>query len=182
MPPDYVGFGGCCCFCARGSNVELFFAPAPLGPYASLGDIIAPSAWGAQTGAVFFTGVDYVLYGDRWQSAPDGVKAHDFSYLAPLVWSAAQPYIGGGEFAKAADSPMVYWVAGAPAAPTTKYMLDPFACTPCAGIDACGSAVPVSDAWLAALPTSSANFTCAMLPSAAAPTPLAHEDTVVIRY
>jgi beta-xylosidase len=52
----YVGFGQCCCFCSGGSNVELFAAPAPLGPYVSLGNIIEANAWGAQTGAVFFTG------------------------------------------------------------------------------------------------------------------------------
>lgn len=52
----YVGAGLCCCFCSEGSNVELFAAPGPLGPYTSLGNIISPSAWGAQTGAVFFTG------------------------------------------------------------------------------------------------------------------------------
>ena len=52
----YVGCGQCCCFCSGGSNVELFFASTPLGPYVSLGDLIEPSAWGAQTGAVYFTG------------------------------------------------------------------------------------------------------------------------------
>jgi hypothetical protein len=126
--------------------------------------------------------VDYVLYGDRWQSAPDRIKGNDFSYLAPLVWSATRPFIGGGEFAKASDSDMVWWVAGAPAAPSEKYMLDPGACLPCAGINACGSAVAVTDAFLAALPTSPANFTCAMLPTTSAPLPLQHADTVVIRY
>ena len=57
----YIGYGQCCCFCSEGSNVELFAAPAPLGPYTSLGNIIAPSAWGAQTGTVFFTGALGVL-------------------------------------------------------------------------------------------------------------------------
>jgi beta-xylosidase len=52
----YVGFGGCCCFCREGSNVELFAAPSPLGPYVSLGNIISAGDWGAQTGAVYFTG------------------------------------------------------------------------------------------------------------------------------
>ena len=177
----YVGFGQCCCFCAGGSNVELFAAASPLGPYESVGDVIQPAAWGAQTGTVFFTGVDFVLYGDRWQSAPDRIKAHDFSYMAPLLWGP-RPFIGGGEFAKAADNAMIYWVEGAPAAPTVKHMLAPYACEPCAGIDACGSAVTVSDAFLAALPTSAANFSCAMLPTADAPQPLAHADEVVIRY
>ena len=178
----YVGFGGCCCFCAGGSNVELFAAPAPLGPYVSLGNVVSPAAWGAQTGAVFFTGVDYVLYGDRWQSAPDRVKAHDFSYVAPLLWAGSRPVIAGGEFAKAADSDMVWWVEGAPAKPTVKHMLDPGACEPCAGIDACGNAVAVTDAFLAALPTSASNFSCALLPNASAPLPLAHADSVLIAF
>ena len=178
----YVAMGHCCCFCGEGSNVELFAAQSPLGPYASLGDIMEPSGWSAQTGAVFSTGVDFVLYGDRWQSAPDHIKAHDFSYMAPLVWAGERPYIGGGEFAKAADNDMVWWVEGAPAAPTIKHMLDPGACTPCAGIDACGNAVAVTDAFLASLPTSATNFSCSMLPTTDAPLPLAHEDTVVIRW
>jgi hypothetical protein len=177
----YIGFGQCCCFCGAGSNVELFSAPAPLGPYTSLGNVIESSTWNAQTGAVFFTGIDYVLYGDRWQSAPDRIKGHDFSYVAPLQWGA-RPYIGGGEFAKASDNDMVYWVEGAPSKPTIKHMLDPYACIPCAGIDACGSAVAVSDAFLAALPTSSTNFSCSMLPSTQGPLPLSHQDSVIINY
>ena len=75
---------------------------------------------------------------------------------------------------------MVYWLEGAP--PVRKHMLDPFACEPCAGVDACALAVAVSDAALAALPTAAANFSCAMLPTAPAPLPLAHADEVVIRY
>jgi len=77
---------------------------------------------------------------------------------------------------------MVYWIEGAPTNGTLKHMLDPYACEPCAGIDACGNVVIVSDAYLAALPTSSANFSCSMLPTAAAPLPLVHADTVVIHY
>jgi len=83
----YVMFGPCCCFCSEGSAVEAFKATSPLGPYESLGYIITQNAWGAQTGSVWWTGVDWVLYGDRWQSAPDKLKAHDFSYWAPLVWN-----------------------------------------------------------------------------------------------
>ena len=123
-----------------------------------------------------------MLYGDRWQSALDRIKAHDFSYLAPFVWSNSTPYIAGGEFAKAADNDMVYWVEGAPTKPTVKHMLDPYGCQPCANINACSSAVIVSDAFLAALPTSSANFSCSMLPSVSAPLQLTHADTVVIKF
>jgi hypothetical protein len=84
----YLGWGQCCCFCAAGSNVELLSAPSPLGPYTSQGSIIAPQQWGAQTGAVWWTGAQWVLYGDRWQSAPDHIKAHDFSYWAALTLNA----------------------------------------------------------------------------------------------
>jgi hypothetical protein len=80
----YVGFGSCCCFCAGGSTVDLYVAAAPLGPYAHLATVANASVWRAQTGAVWHTGADWVLYGDRWQSAPDRIKAHDFSYMAPL--------------------------------------------------------------------------------------------------
>lgn len=55
----YVGFGQCCCFCGGGSNVELFFSSHPLGPYQSLGNVINSPAWGAQTGAIFFTGLSH---------------------------------------------------------------------------------------------------------------------------
>ena len=27
-------------------------------------------------------------YGDRWQSSPDGIKAHDFTYFFPLSVSS----------------------------------------------------------------------------------------------
>ena len=87
----YVGFGQCCCFCEGGTNVEFWFASSPLGPYTSAGQAITPAAWGAQTGAVWSTGPDtdrdFVLYGDRWQSAPDHIKAHDFSYMTPLSFA-----------------------------------------------------------------------------------------------
>lgn len=84
----YVGFGLCCCFCAGGSNVDLYVASSPLGPYSFSGTAITPAAWGAQTGAVWFTGAQWVLFGDRWQSAPDHIKAHDFSFMTPLEFSA----------------------------------------------------------------------------------------------
>jgi beta-xylosidase len=76
----YVGFGQCCCFCGGGSNVDLWMSASPLGPYTAAGTLIKPGAWGAQTGAIWATGGgDYVLFGDRWQSAPDHIKGHDFS-------------------------------------------------------------------------------------------------------
>ena len=87
----YVGFGQCCCFCASGANVQLLVSYSPLGPYNSTGNLIPNgAAWGAQTGTIWFTGVDYVLFGDRWQSAPapQRLKSEDFTYMSPIVWNA----------------------------------------------------------------------------------------------
>jgi len=30
----------------------------------------------------------YLWQGDRWQSAPDGIKGHDFSYWQPLTFDS----------------------------------------------------------------------------------------------
>jgi len=32
-------------------------------------------------------GLEYVWTGDMWQSAADGIKAHDLQFWAPLVWA-----------------------------------------------------------------------------------------------
>jgi hypothetical protein len=81
----YIMFGQCCCFCGEGTNVEVHVSTSPLGPYNLTGQLIpSGSVWHGQTGSVWFTGVDWVLQGDRWQSAPDHIKAHDFSYLSPI--------------------------------------------------------------------------------------------------
>lgn len=81
----YVMIGPCCCFCAEGSDVLVYISSSPLGPYEQQQNpLLLASTWHGQTGAVWFTGQDWVIYGDRWQSAPDKIKAHDFSYWAPL--------------------------------------------------------------------------------------------------
>jgi alpha-L-rhamnosidase len=95
---------------------------------------------------------------------PTRVQGSFAPQLHKVVQTQPEPYIGGGEFAKAADAEMVFWVAGAPSNATAKYMLDPGACQPCPAIDACGNLVIVSDAYLDALPTAPTNFSCSMLP------------------
>lgn len=86
----YLGFGGLSCFGRQGSNVAIWSSEHPLGPYNASGDIMPSAAWSAQSDAVFFVGApgdddaDLVLYGDRWQSAPDGLKSHDFTYMTPI--------------------------------------------------------------------------------------------------
>jgi len=84
----YFGGGECCCFCEGGTDATLWMSPHPLGPYTPAGTLATAAVWGAQTGTVWFTGVDYVLFGDRWQSSPDSLKAHDFSYMAPIAFNA----------------------------------------------------------------------------------------------
>ena len=84
----YVGFGQCCCFCSAGSNVQLWMSNTPTGTYTLAGNLMTSNVWGAQTGGVWFTGIDYVLFGDRWQSSPDKLKSHDFSYMTPFAFNA----------------------------------------------------------------------------------------------
>jgi hypothetical protein len=84
----YFGAGACCCFCGAGTDATLYVADDPIGPYTLAGTIATGPVWRAQTGAVWFTGVDYVLFGDRWQSAPDRLKSHDFSYMTPITFNA----------------------------------------------------------------------------------------------
>jgi len=82
----YAVFGTCCCYCQSGSPVYIYTATNPLGPYIqqnNLGGAI-PSQ---QTNVLPVTtpnGTEYLWQGDRWQSAPDGIKGHDFSYWGPL--------------------------------------------------------------------------------------------------
>jgi len=84
----YVMFGPCCCFCVEGSSLQAFVSTNPLGPYSNIGYVVSNAAvWSAQTGSVWWTGVDWVLYGDRWQSAPDKIKSHDFSYWTTLTFN-----------------------------------------------------------------------------------------------
>ena len=86
----YIMFGQCCCFCGEGTNVEVLVSTSPLGNYNSTGQLMpSGSVWQAQTGSVWFTGADWVLQGDRWQSASDKIKAHDFSYLSPIRFLAS---------------------------------------------------------------------------------------------
>lgn len=85
----YVVFGGCCCYCGGGSVTTVYTASNPLGPYTArnpLGQLESQS-----TDIFGYTdeqGVTQFMYvGDHWQSAPDGVKGHDFTVWAPLVFS-----------------------------------------------------------------------------------------------
>ena len=103
----YVAFGHTCCYCLAGSNVRLYAARDPLGPYAALGDIglysngsccvtLAQQNFVASVGSVGGGGAggprrgsgsgSLLWMGTRWGSAPDGLFVHDFQTWLPMVW------------------------------------------------------------------------------------------------
>ncbi len=88
-----------CCYCGQGGFVHAYRATSPLGPYDYLGQIAQgpnKGAWGGdvstssqQTATVSFQGnlganATVLWVGDRWQSAPDRLKSHDFTFFEPL--------------------------------------------------------------------------------------------------
>ena len=94
----YYAFNShCCCYCEQESDVIVWSSKNNiLGPYELNGYINDFKGNGdnnnivinAQQSYVFSVnttnGIEYIWYGDRWQSAPDRIKAHDFTYFGPL--------------------------------------------------------------------------------------------------
>eukprot|EP01089_Gocevia_fonbrunei_P020830 TRINITY_DN7846_c0_g1_i1.p1 TRINITY_DN7846_c0_g1~~TRINITY_DN7846_c0_g1_i1.p1 ORF type:complete len:312 (-),score=46.73 TRINITY_DN7846_c0_g1_i1:6-941(-) len=87
----YSVFGSTCCFCGEGAPVNVYVSNHPLGPYTqtiNLGSQI-PSQ---QTSVLRYKQADgswgFLWQGDRWQSAPDHIKGHDFSYWGPLQFDS----------------------------------------------------------------------------------------------
>ena len=89
----HVLFDRTCCFCTEGSGAVVWTAPHPMGPYAP-GPNINRDAAGRPTVAAQQTfvarvpgpggAVQWLWLADRWNSAPDGQKAHDFQFWHPL--------------------------------------------------------------------------------------------------
>jgi len=85
-----------CCYCKLGGKVHAYSSTAPLGPYDYLGEIASgPNPFGgsiataSQETNVFAVALAsgetaFMWQGDRWQSAPDKLKSHDFTFWAPL--------------------------------------------------------------------------------------------------
>jgi hypothetical protein len=106
----FVMAAACCCFCANGANAFVWVSESgPLGPYALQN---STSAWGGQgdimpfnhTDGKYLTGAQQfsvapvllssgktmpVYIGQRFGSADDGLKCHDYQYWTPLVVSQA---------------------------------------------------------------------------------------------
>lgn len=83
----YAVFGHCCCYCGQGSPVKAYVASHPLGPYSQGTPLTDTSIPAQQTNVLEYdspTGKQFLWQGDRWQSAPDGIKGHDFSYWGPF--------------------------------------------------------------------------------------------------
>lgn len=111
----YALFGNCCCFCQAGSGIGVYTASHPIGPWTYHNNVgctggeptpgcgcgmnhgSCPKLEGtavtkAQQNFVIQVrspggGVEYVWTGDMWQSARDGIKAHDRQFWAPLQFS-----------------------------------------------------------------------------------------------
>ena len=93
----YASVGKDCCFCAAGSGVTFFTAAKPLGPWSQRGQIgrypngsSVPRA--QQNFVIPVPGSEgettYLWTGDRWQSAPDGLKDHDLQSWLPLEFES----------------------------------------------------------------------------------------------
>jgi hypothetical protein len=101
----YVMAGVCCCFCRDGANAFVWVSSSgPLGPYVLqdgtssglMGNVIPFNASSGRylTGAQQFSVAAIPLFkggeplpvyvGQRFGSADDGLKCHDYQYMAPL--------------------------------------------------------------------------------------------------
>jgi len=107
----YASCGPVCSDCANGSEVQIFTATSPLGPYTTKpqdninrppdsrvefllknGSISRPQTnysvivAAQQTWVAKFLvpdGAIFIWMGDRWESRPDGMKGHDFQFWSP---------------------------------------------------------------------------------------------------
>jgi len=111
----YLATGRGCCYCAEGSGMYVFTAPAVTGPYTARGNVgcnySEPAAHVSvlSQGCLADDGVIYtsllqaelaysfavgegaaetrVLVFDRWQHAPDKLKSHDPEYWLPVEYA-----------------------------------------------------------------------------------------------
>ena len=102
-----------CAFCPQGSGARVYTAPSPMGPFTYRGNINVegpatdvPSPWtqpgtgrpnaiikAQQTHVAIIPakgGPAFIWMGDRWGSAPDKIKGHDFQFWSrPLQFDAS---------------------------------------------------------------------------------------------
>lgn len=153
----YALYATCCCFCTEGDTRYVVTASSPLGFATSLPRHSLGNAGGAQENYVAqiatTQGTTYLWTGDRWNSAPDGVKDHDFQYWAPLEFGDAP---GSGRFIRS-ELEAIYWEEAG-----VKYHVP--SCAMCEGKDdPCRSYVKVEQSHIDGLQTGS-EFTCDQQP------------------
>jgi len=136
---------------APGWDAPGFSPPAPWAP--------APRRANSSVAVLSFGAPPMAVMESR---APVAVVNHT-ARAAPFIPppSAAGMFVisnssGGG--------PDVWWALTSPA--PLKYFVA--SCSPCAGVEACGSLNPRPSAWIDALPTAPVNFSCGLLPTRAA--------------
>ncbi len=87
----YNMWGNLCCFCSAGSSADVARSTVATGPFTAVGNIIGANIHAQPLGTLKIetvTGAQYAYLGDRWQSAPDGVKGHDFIYISePMLFA-----------------------------------------------------------------------------------------------
>jgi len=94
----YLFFGPTCCFCHQGSGAEVWAATHPMGPWTSTGLDLNPEHGfpakrviaAQESFVVEYTssgGLGYLYVGDRWTSASDHLKSHDFQFWHPLEFN-----------------------------------------------------------------------------------------------
>eukprot|EP01047_Picozoa_sp_COSAG01_P014619 COSAG01_NODE_715_length_14093_cov_64.209233_15_plen_406_part_00 len=86
----YALSSAACCYCGPGGKVYVHTAASPLGPYTLQAQTIDfgsgnITTQGQQTTVTAVAdGQDFIWQGDRWQTAPDHLKSHDFQYWTKL--------------------------------------------------------------------------------------------------
>ncbi|CAM9121962.1 unnamed protein product, partial [Ectocarpus fasciculatus] len=92
----YILYGPTCCFCKEGSGAEVLVSSSPLGPWTSMDTDLNPRlpdslyrTIAGQNSFIFQVasadgGMTVIFASDRWSSASDGLKSHDFQYWQPL--------------------------------------------------------------------------------------------------
>ena len=87
----WASTGHTCCYCKGGSPVTFYSAPHPLGPYTAVREMTAGIP-AQQTNILRYIDEEgeeaFLWQGDQWQSAPDRIKGHDFTYTGVISWDS----------------------------------------------------------------------------------------------
>ena len=95
----YALTSAACCYCGAGGKVFVHSATSPLGPYRPQQRTIDfgtgnTTTQGQQTTVTVVVAEDdndedsFIWQGDRWQSAPDHLKSHDFQFWTKLQFGS----------------------------------------------------------------------------------------------